>query len=117
MIHLGTVQNLINYTFSSIKSKSLKKVAVDNDAVCNIKRTIVVWWAIILIFDISSDLWAHDRLGNRAFHNILSQKAQHYPKLLSLLRFELSRARYRQYNGRFRSLVREGDAGLAGIRF
>ncbi|KAF8690235.1 hypothetical protein AX14_003047 [Amanita brunnescens Koide BX004] len=94
-----TVQNVINHTFSSVKSKSLKKLAVDNDGVCNVKRKIVVW------------------LGNRAFYNILSQKAQHYPKILSLLRFELSRPRYRQYNGRFRSLVKEGDAGLAGIRF
>ena len=47
--HLGTVQNVINHTFSSVKSKSLKKLAVDNDGVCNVKRKIVVWWALALL--------------------------------------------------------------------
>ncbi|KAK2460975.1 hypothetical protein APHAL10511_007445 [Amanita phalloides] len=94
-----TVQNMIGYTFSAIKSKSVKKVAVDNHANCRIRKTVVIW------------------LGNRAFYSILSQKGRHYRKLLSLIQFELSRRRYGQYKGRFGSLVKEGEIGLAGIRF
>ena len=59
-----------------------------------------------------------NRLGNRAIYGVLSQRAQHYRKLLPLIHFELSRARYKEYKGRFRGLVKEGEAGLSpGIKF
>ena len=73
LIHLGTVQNLINYTFSSIKSKSLKKVAVDSDAVCSIKRTIVTWWAFTLNWYVNQKIYGR-MIGSAIAHFITSYR-------------------------------------------
>ena len=52
------------------------------------------------------------RLINHAFHHILKHKANthSYKSLLVYLDFEIGRPKYRRYQRKFKSLVREGQA-------
>jgi hypothetical protein len=57
------------------------------------------------------------RLGTHAFHVVLSRKPQKYAPVIKSLAFELSLPRHGRSRKRFRSLVRDGLAGMTGIAF
>jgi hypothetical protein len=68
----------------------------------------MVWYSAIYV-SISSLLRYDNRLGNHAFHHVLSWKLPNYKTLVIWLNFELRRARYRPYQRRFKYLVEEAQ--------
>jgi len=54
-------------------------------------------------------------LGHHAFLHVLSRKPTRYGTILKWLGLEIRRGKYRRYLRKFRTVVKEGQAGLAHI--
>ncbi|KIK10195.1 hypothetical protein K443DRAFT_142106 [Laccaria amethystina LaAM-08-1] len=93
----NTVQRAIAYCFSSMCNQA-KRASSRYTVRFDVQKHAVSW------------------LGNHAFHFIFGRYSHNYVSLLKSLEWELSRPRYRRYSKRFRSLVKEGQCGLAEIR-
>jgi len=95
----NTVQQMIKYTYTTMRNKASNKVATASGGRCDIQRAQVIW------------------LGTHAFHTVFSRKSHTYPQLIKGLELELSRPRNRRLRKQFRGIVKEGLTTLTLLAF
>ena len=110
---VDTVQRAIAYCFSSMRNQA-KRASSRYTVRFDVQKHAVSWY--VLFVSKPGTALTSGRLGNHAFYFIFGRYSHTYASLLTSLEWELSRPRYRKYSKRFRSLVKEGQCGLAEIR-
>ncbi|KAH9838284.1 uncharacterized protein C8Q71DRAFT_705274 [Rhodofomes roseus] len=95
----GTIQQMIRYTFATMRNKSSNKVAKRSGGRCDVHQDQVIW------------------LGTHAFYTVLSRKPKTHCQLIKWLKLELSRPRNRRLRKSFRGIAKDGLATLSALAF
>ncbi|TFK18115.1 hypothetical protein FA15DRAFT_603874 [Coprinopsis marcescibilis] len=90
-----TIQNTIEFSYSSIISQASRKTKNNRNQVSWSPKKLAVLW-----------------LGSHAFHHVLSKKPREYAAILRTLDKNLCRFSNRAYKKRFKRLVKEGQSAF-----